>query len=238
MKIVAVNETTCLNDNQMQSCVAALATQASRDFCPAWGIEIPSLTIIPVGTGVEKGTWELVFADNSNQAGALGYHETTNNGDPIGFCFAKDDLDYGTSWTVTASHELLEMLADPLIDLIGLGADAKGEAALRALEVCDAVEDDSNGYLIAGITVSDFVLPEWFGLGDGRAHYDWQQKTTAPGQLLAGGYIGEWGPTGEWTQVSAEKEAHAGQFLRAFSYSRLHRRGRRLTRRDWRNSER
>jgi hypothetical protein len=38
-------------------------------------------------------------------------------GFPIGKVFAASDLKAGTSWTVTASHELLEMLGDPNINL-------------------------------------------------------------------------------------------------------------------------
>jgi len=50
-----------------------------------------------------------VILDDSDQAGALGYHDLTSDGLPIGKVFAASDLKAGTSWTVTASHELLEM---------------------------------------------------------------------------------------------------------------------------------
>ena len=56
------------------------------------------------------------MTDNPDQAGALGYHEITSQGTPLGKVFAKLDLQSGASWTVTLSHELLEMLADPWIN--------------------------------------------------------------------------------------------------------------------------
>jgi len=42
-----------------------------------------------------------------------GHHDLTPDGLPVGKSFAGTDKHFGHSWTVTASHELLEMLADP-----------------------------------------------------------------------------------------------------------------------------
>jgi hypothetical protein len=68
----------------------------------------------------------------------------TSTGGPLGKVFAKLDLDNSCSWTVTLSHELLEMLADPWINRCAVGSDNK----IYALEVCDAVESDDLGYEI------------------------------------------------------------------------------------------
>jgi hypothetical protein len=42
----------------------------------------------------------------------VGYHDLTNEGLPLGKVFAGSDMVNGYNWTVTASHELLEMLID------------------------------------------------------------------------------------------------------------------------------
>ena len=55
--------------------------------------------------------------DDSDQASALGYHDMTSEGLPLGKVFGTTNLKFGTNWTVTASHELLEMLGDPSINL-------------------------------------------------------------------------------------------------------------------------
>jgi hypothetical protein len=47
-------------------------------------------------------------------------HDTTPDGLPLGKVFAGTDKAFGTQWTVTASHELLEMLGDPAINLTAL----------------------------------------------------------------------------------------------------------------------
>ena len=53
-------------------------------------------------------------------------------------CFAGTDLKYGYTWSLTASHELLEMLADPNINLTVLVQTADTAGTLDTYEVCDA----------------------------------------------------------------------------------------------------
>ena len=129
------------------------------------------------------------FGDNPDQAGALGYHELTSRGTPLGRVFAGLDLRSGVSWTVTLSHEPLEMLADPWINWCAQGTDGK----IYALEVCDAVESDKLGYEIDGVMVSDFITPAWFE--PTRAdRVDFKRRIAKPLELAAGGYISVLGP--------------------------------------------
>lgn len=59
---------------------------------------------------------------------------------PLGKVFAGTDLKYGYTWSVTASHELLEMLADPNINLTVLLQNSETAGTLYAYEVCDAAK--------------------------------------------------------------------------------------------------
>lgn len=203
--IAILNESTVLKDAQIQPVVAALQKQVANDFCPAWNIAVPTLVFVPQGQPAPAGAWHLLILDNSDQAGALGYHDVTPEDQPLGKVFAKDDLDAGTSWSVTISHELLEMLADPLINLTSVVQKSARSGRVYALEDCDAVEDDSFGYKIDDILVSDFVLPSWFVPGS-PAPWDFQKKLSAPLQLLPGGYIGVLAFSSKkgWTQITAE----------------------------------
>jgi len=72
---------------------------------------------VPQGDSPAAGSWWLVSLDDSDQASALGYHDMTSEGLPLGKVFGTTNLKFGTNWTVTASHELLEMLGDPSINL-------------------------------------------------------------------------------------------------------------------------
>ncbi len=116
IQISIINASTVLTDTEIRPVVNALQQQVTNDFRPAWGIDA-ELTFVPTGSTPPIGTWWLTILDDSDQAGALGYHDLTPDGLPLGKVFAATDLKYGNSWTVTASHELLEMLADPNINL-------------------------------------------------------------------------------------------------------------------------
>jgi hypothetical protein len=209
-QISILNESTVITDQQAQSAMAALQEQVSRDFRPAWGIDA-QLAFVPKGQTPPAGSWWLTILDNTDQADALGYHDLTNDGQPLGKVFAATDLQGGYQWTVTASHELLEMLADPYINLSAIqepGRDG-GMMTLYAYEVCDACEGDSDGYEINGLLLSDFVYPTWFEgfWGPGSTQFDYKNLIESPFQLRPGGYISVFDvDSGRgWSQLTAEE---------------------------------
>ncbi len=217
-QISVINESTVLTDNDLAAAVVALQQQVTNDFRPIWGLDA-ELKMIPQGTPPPAGTWWLAILDDSDQAGALGYHDLTSDGLPMGKVFAASDLIFGTSWSVTASHELLEMLADPNINLTAFVQDGDTTGTLYAYEVCDACENDSFGYKINDILVSDFVYPAWFEnfRTEGSTQFDRMNQIQNPLELLAGGYIGTFDVTrgSGWQQLTAEKTPvdlrHRGQ---------------------------
>ena len=155
--IAITNASTCLSDTEVAAAIPALQRQVTIDFRAYWEMDC-QLTFLPREEPLVEGWWQISVTDNPDQAGALGYHELTSRGTPLGKVFAGLDLQTGGSWTVTLSHELLEMLADPWINWCAQGSDGK----IYALEVCDAVEADELGYEIDGVLVSDFITPSWF----------------------------------------------------------------------------
>src|SRR5579872_2857747 len=149
--IAVTNASTCLTDEQVGAALPALQRQVSADFKAYWEVDC-QLVFLPRSEALTAGWWQISVTDNPDQAGALGYHELTSRGTPLGKVFAGLDLRSGASWTVTLSHELLEMLADPWINWCAQGDDGK----VYALEVCDAAEADALAYRIDGELVSDF----------------------------------------------------------------------------------
>lgn len=196
--IDVVNESTIIPATTVTQIVRALQVQVHDDFRPAWNTGCRLSYTSRIGTG----SWGLVILDDADQAGALGYHDLTSSGLPLGKVFAHTTQQDGGELSVVCSHELLEMLADPWID----AAVQVGEQAFYSLEVCDACEADQYGYQIGGVTVSDFVLPAWFR-SDAVGPYDFRDKTTRPLELLSGGYIGSWTPGSGWTQKTADDSA-------------------------------
>lgn len=206
IKIAVVNASTVLTDAQVKAVVPALQTQVSRDFAPAWGVDA-DLRFVPKGSKPAAGEWWLVMLDDSDQAGALGYHDVTTQGLPLGKVFAKTDIEYKENWTVTASHELLEMLGDPAINLVVFQQSSAG-GRLYAYEVCDACEAEPFGYQIGAVAVSDFVFPSWFeSFRKAGTQFDQTKKIRKPLALLKGGYIGVYDVRSGsgWTQITADK---------------------------------
>ena len=180
------NRSTVISDPEVAKVVAACNRQVARDFGPAYGIKA-ECKLVPVSTPLSSYDWQLIVVDDADAAGALGYHETTANGTPLGFCFAKTTQQYGGLWSVTFSHELLEMLCDPEINLCAL--DESGQK-LYAYECCDACEDDSLAYDVGGVMVSDFVLPPfWLSSTPTHAPLSFTGAVTKPLQILPGGYL-------------------------------------------------
>jgi len=100
IKIAFINASTVVSDNDAKAVMSALQKQVSNDFAPVWGVDA-ILQFFKQGQATPTGYWWLTILDNSDQAGALGYHDITNEGLPLGKIFAKSDLQYGSAWSVT-----------------------------------------------------------------------------------------------------------------------------------------
>jgi|KBSMisStandDraft_5_1062788.scaffolds.fasta_scaffold436962_2 hypothetical protein len=201
--IAVKNLSSVVPQAQIVKAVPALQKQVSNDFCSVWGIDA-TLKIFGKTQKIPADAWLLGIFDNADQAGALGYHDLTKAGLPLGKVFAKTTIDDGGLWTVTCSHELLEMLGDPNINLCAFD---EANRRLYAYEVCDAVEADKLGYKIDGVTVSDFVLPGWFEPTHVAKNERFAFKSTVkkPFQLLAGGYISYFDLNSNgWQQLTAK----------------------------------
>src|ERR1043166_4404917 len=143
ISVAVINRSSVVQDGDVRNAVAALQKQVRNDFAPLWGVDA-DVSFAPHNQ-VPSGSWVLAILDNSDQAGALGYHDMTKAGLPLGKVFAKTDQQFGENWTVTASHELLEMLADPDINLTAfVESDVGGR--LYAYKVCDPWEDERYPY--------------------------------------------------------------------------------------------
>jgi hypothetical protein len=238
IQISVINESTVLNDADVTPLISALQKQVTNDFRPIWGVDA-ELNMVSKNTQPPTGSWWLVILDDSDQAGALGYHDLTSDGLPLGKVFAASDLKAGTSWTVTASHELLEMLADPNINLTVFVQNTNTTGTLYAYEVCDACEDDGVGYSIDNVLVSDFVYPAWFEdfHTTGSTQFDRTNQIHNPLQLLPNGYIGIFNVSAGtgWQQMTGQQQtADTSQMM----LTDTHNRGNVGTRRERRSTPR
>ena len=188
--IAFINASSAVSDQEAIAVMNALQVQVTRDFYPAWG-ESANLYYFKNNQQIPVSYWWLVILDYNESSGNAGYHDLSPEGMPMGLIPAKADKDVGNQWSVTASHELLEMIEDPGINLSARRLDENGEFVLYAYEVCDPCETEGQGYYINGVLVSDFVYPAWF---EDFSHppgtqYDFMNLIQEPFQLLQDGYI-------------------------------------------------
>ena len=94
--IAITNASTILSDTQVEAVLPALQKQVSDDFKAFWEQDC-TLVFLRRDQPLTKGWWQITITDNPDQAGALGYHELTSQGTPLGKVFAKLDLQTGSS---------------------------------------------------------------------------------------------------------------------------------------------
>jgi hypothetical protein len=201
IQLAVLNETTDFADAEVKKMIPALSQQWNQDLKAVWGVDSAELTFVPKGQQPAAGTWWFVFLDDSDQSGALAYHDLTNEGLPISKVFVKSILADKASVSVGASHELCEMAVDPWLN----SAYQDPQGTFWAGEVCDPVEDDKYGYEIDGILVSDFVTPNWFAHQHAQAAIDFKNYAHAPFAVLSGGYAQKFDPSKGWEQISGSK---------------------------------
>lgn len=173
--------------------IAALQQYVDQSVAPVWGTPAK----LSKTSGFVKDAWAIVFLDDADQPGALAYHDLTPEGLPLSKVFVRTTLANKDLVSVSTSHELVEMLVDPAINLMATGPDPK---AVYAYESADPVEALS--FPVAGIPMSDFVYPAYFeGFHKPKSvRFDSMGKVSRPFEILAGGYQIVM-KNGKWTQV-------------------------------------
>ena len=161
--------------------IAAMQKYVDDHVAPVWGTPAKLIKT----RGFKRGAWAMVFLDNADQPGALAYHDLTPEGLPVSKVFVKTTLKNKELVSVSASHELVEMLVDPAINMMTTGPDPK---VTYDYESADPVEEES--FSVNGIPMSDFVYPAYFESfrQPKSVRFDHMKLVTKPFQLLKGGY--------------------------------------------------
>ncbi|MEI9849776.1 MAG: hypothetical protein WDN24_01680 [Sphingomonas sp.] len=186
--LAVVNASTLVDLDELMAVAAALQVQVSRDFAPAWNVDAELFVVRP-GASAPAQSWWVVLLDNSDLGTALGYHDLTSAGLPMAKVFVETAKRTGQEWSVLFSHEILEMLADPFINLTACAPTVYGDI-FYAYENCDACQSDDAGYRIDDRLVSNFCLPSWFDASKYGAEgkFDFTGQIKQPFELLPGGY--------------------------------------------------
>ena len=227
IQIAVMNSSKLVSDDSVKHISAALARQGNAHVAPAWSTDDVQLTFVPKGSKPAVKSWWIVFVDDADVADALGYHDLTSDGCPISKVFCAGQDTDGVS--VTASHELCEMLVDPWCSLMSQSRSG----AVYALENADPVEDNSLGYRVDGVLLSDFVFPAWFSVfptqsakgAPVKVQYDYTNKVRRAFQILPGGYAQRF-EDGQWSQLTMSADIASAKALHPARGSRRERRKR------------
>lgn len=227
--IISVINHCKLDDATVLGTIRAINRQITEDFSPYWSLGA-TLRLEgksrkePSGNSISdmRGDAVLYLWDEVNVDDALGYHDLNFRGVPHSFVFRKLSEQLGESWTVTFSHEALEMIGDPEVNLLVAGPhpeNAKKEV-FHWFEMCDAVQSES--YKIDGVEVSNFVLPLYFTVNDEKGARNDFLNRKHNGQTLKsfgvnpGGYVGFFDPaTGKHDTYSPDEKAKRRREIKA-----------------------
>lgn len=174
---------------EVTTVAAALSKQVAQDFSRYWKVQA-TVNAFAQLENVPIDTWPIIVQAKLDDPGAAGYHQT-KHGQPYAL------VEYGEQWSLTASHELLEMLGDPFGNRLkaGMLLDQAVQLGLKAgrvnylVEVCDPCEAAANAYHINGVLVSDFYTPHFFDPVKSHARYSFTGAIDAPRKILDEGYI-------------------------------------------------
>ncbi|WP_205512396.1 hypothetical protein [Rhodopseudomonas sp. BR0M22] len=184
--LALVSESKLTSSGDLMRVAAALQKQASRDVAPIWNVSA-TIDAFEKLEDVPLGYWPLIVKDDIGYP-AAGIH-LDNDRQPFALISSSQDLD---TWSLTASHETLEMLVDPYGDRLIAGDSPKqGQGRVSFLvEVCDPSEAAEFAYTCNSILVSDFYTPRFFDpLAAPGVRYSFTGAITEPRQVLRGGYL-------------------------------------------------
>ena len=202
-QVALVSDTPAVSFSDVSAVAAALQKQATRDFGPIWQVSA-TVSAFDALESVPVDYWPVIIRDDIDQPGAAGYH-TDDNGQPFSLVQADDQ------WQLTASHETLEMLADPFGNRTIAGSPPPQaprpistlKRVIYLVEICDPCEDGQFAYGVNGQQLSDFITPHYYDPnGATGTLYSFRGNIKGPHTVLESGYVSFGNPvTNEWYQV-------------------------------------
>jgi hypothetical protein len=241
MIISLINRSKKILDHEAQQAIRAINRQIAEDFEPYWSFGAKLRLEGAIGKRANadelsdmRGDAVLYLIDKADENDALGWHDRNYRDIPYGFVFLELCAANNENWTVTLSHEALELVGDPAANLLVQGPcpSDKSRQVFHMFEMCDAVQAEK--YKIDQIEVSNFVLPSYFSPGeqDGRRN-DFLGTKYGRGKSLEsfgmnpGGYVNYFDPKDEkWysptrpgdkvalARQAAKRKVHAGRGYR------------------------
>jgi hypothetical protein len=192
--LALVTETPLIRQSELAEVSAAIQKQITRDFGPIWGVQatidaFENLDDIPVGY------WPVVVVEEVPGSGT----HLDRGGQPYAL------VEAGPTWSLAASHEVLETLTDPFAGRLvaGPSPDPNQGRVEFLIEVCDPCQDVTQAYACNDVLVSDFCTPQYFEpVSAAAVRYSFSGAVRAPREVLRGGCLSWRLPaTRDWFQL-------------------------------------
>jgi hypothetical protein len=222
--IALIDTTGTVRFSRLEKVAAAIERQVNRDLRSFWDVNA-RIIALRHGEELPNRHWPVHIVPEVKKGG--GFH-TDEQGAP----FAKVCI--GPHWTMSASHEILEMVFDPE------GSNLFNAPAIRLrdgevvnargmfhylTEICDPCENADFAYKIGDVVVSDFYTPAYFDR-DARAgrRYSFTGGIAGPRQVPKGGYLCWYNPAIDKMQMLRNLARDPSPRIHTFSQGKPKRR--------------
>lgn len=204
--VALVSLTREVSTRSLMQAAAAVQKQVTRDLTPLWGLQATVDAFEDLGSVPSDYYHVIIFGDADELRGQVEYaigeqltarlidefesdrlegiHLNAFTRQPFALVGASDN------WSVTASHEVLELIVDPFGNrLIAAAHPLDPEQRVKYLvEVCDPCL--SEWYPVNGLPVSDFYTPRYFDpVRVDAARYSFTGALRYPLDIAEGGYV-------------------------------------------------
>ena len=185
---------------------AAVQKQVTRDFTPLWRIAATVDAFEDLASVPSDYRPVVLFGDLAELSGQLEARIGERQAEAVVGVLESDDIagihlaastrqpfalaSVSGAWTVTVSHETLEMLADPYGNRLVAAVHPLNRAKRvnYLLEVCDPCL--ATYYTVNGLPVSDFYTPRYFDpVRIESVRYSFTGAIEEPLEILPGGYL-------------------------------------------------
>ena len=213
MLISVINQTNGeISDPDLLTAIRAINQQIEYDFTPFWSMPA---TLRLEGTLVKesraaaaavvmRGDAVLYVSSSMGKDDPEGFHDRNFRGIPYGVVYTRMSEKAGDPWSVTFSHEALELIADPQANNYVRGPSPHDplKKVFYWFEMCDPVS--SQTYKIGDVALQNFLLPAYFEPPVPGARTNFLGGELPPFGIAEASYVGYYDP-----EKKSQETAHA-----------------------------
>ena len=189
-RIYLVNASTKMSDLNGRRIASACNKQLREHAYPAWELAPNKVAYVKRGGKPVAGQWNILILDDLDYPDAAGWHSDSSEAGVHGEVGINVWLNHGGSMldgaysvSNTTSHEVLEIYGNPNVN----AWRDSGRGWQMAQELCDPVQAQT--YKIDGVSVSNFVYPEFFDPTPYDRTFDYMGNVREPFSCTEGGYF-------------------------------------------------